>query len=300
MLDYAALRVLAAVVEAGSFERAALRLNVTPSAVSQRIRQMEERLGVVLVVRGSPSTATEAGDWLCRHYETVSLLETELGRSLPALKPADPAGFGVTIPLAVNADSLDSWFVEALARFSQASAHRVRIAVDDQDHTAEWLERGRVLAAVTSLETTVPGCRRHALGALRYRATASPELIARLGPEGVTAESLARVPILIFDEKDQLQTAWMQRYLGRVAQAPVHWLPSTASFMEASLSGIGWGMNPDLLTRPHLSTGRLVELLPNTPLDIPLSWQLNHLAADPLKGLTAAVMAVAGERLVRG
>ena len=298
MIDYAALRVLAAVIETGSFERAAARLHVTPSAVSQRVRQMEERLGVVLVVRGTPSVATEAGDRLCRHFETVSLLEHALSGSLPALSGGDRGRAGVTIPLAVNADSLDSWFVEALARFSRVSRHQVRISVDDQDHTAEWLERGRVLAAVSSLETTVPGCKRHALGALRYRATASPELLARLAPEGVTAESLSRLPVLVFDRKDGLQAAWMRQVFGTVIQAPAYWLPSTRSFIEASLAGIGWGMNPELLAKEHLSTGRLVELIPNTPLDTPLSWQTTQLATEPLKALTKAVMAVAGERLV--
>ena len=50
MLDYAALSALAAVIEEGSFERAALALHVTPSAVSQRIRLLEERSGSPLVV----------------------------------------------------------------------------------------------------------------------------------------------------------------------------------------------------------------------------------------------------------
>ena len=54
MLDYAALAALAAVIREGSFERAASALHVTPSAVSQRIRSLEERVGCALVVREQP------------------------------------------------------------------------------------------------------------------------------------------------------------------------------------------------------------------------------------------------------
>ena len=54
MLDYASLFALSTVVREGSFERAARALNVTPSAISQRIRLLEERVGCALVVRAQP------------------------------------------------------------------------------------------------------------------------------------------------------------------------------------------------------------------------------------------------------
>ena len=78
MLDYLGLAALAAVVREGSFERAARKLHVTPSAVSQRIKQLEERTGQVLVQRGTPCTGTEAGRRLCLHLEQVALLENAL------------------------------------------------------------------------------------------------------------------------------------------------------------------------------------------------------------------------------
>jgi hypothetical protein len=70
MLDYSALRAVAAVVQTGGFEKGARVLNVTPSAISQRVKQLEERLGTVLIERGSPCVATEQGEWLCRHMES--------------------------------------------------------------------------------------------------------------------------------------------------------------------------------------------------------------------------------------
>ena len=190
MLDYSALRAVSAVVQTGSFEKAAGILHVTPSAVSQRVKQLEERLGVVLIARGNPCTATEKGEWLCRHVENVGMLEGELFKHLPALiDPGEPKP-RVTLHIATNADSLGTWFVAAVSNFAKRSEHLLNIAVDDQDHTAEWLRRGRVIAAVTSLEQPIQGCRRISLGALRYHATASPEFTARYVAEGVTPEAI--------------------------------------------------------------------------------------------------------------
>lgn len=298
MLDYSTLRAVSAVIQTGSFEKAAGRLNVTPSAVSQRVKQLEERLGVVLVARGNPCTATEKGEWLCRHMENVGMLEAELFRHLPAL--GDPAGPEpmVTLHVATNADSLGTWFLTAMSRFSERSPYLLNIAVDDQDHTAEWLRRGQVIAAVTGLERPIQGCRRLSLGTLRYHATASPGFVARHFPLGVTKEAIGNAPMLTFNQKDRLQGRWIYQVFGKDLSPPTHWLPSTQGFVEASLSGMGWGMNPALLVDEHLASGRLVELIPDTPLDVPLFWQMNRLAADRLVDLTHAVTTVAKQYLL--
>lgn len=293
MLDYPALHAVSAVVQTGSFEKAAGVLKVTPSAVSQRVKQLEERLGAVLIERGSPCTATEQGEWLCRHMENVGMLEGELFERLPALiDPAEPRQ-RTTLHIATNADSLGIWFVAAASNFARRSQYLLNIAVDDQDHTAEWLRRGRVIAAVTSLEKPIPGCRRTALGALRYHATASPDFIARYFAQGVTREAISNAPALTFNQKDRLQSRWLRQTLGDDLPHPTHWLPSTQSFIEASLSGMGWGMNPTQLVREHLEAGRLVELVPDTPLDIPIYWQINRYAGDRLAALTREITTVA-------
>ncbi|MBY5406174.1 LysR family transcriptional regulator ArgP [Rhizobium leguminosarum] len=297
MIDYPALRAVATIVQTGSFERAATVLNVTPSAISQRVKQLEERLGVVLIVRGAPCTATEKGEWLCRHMENVGMLEAELFGQLPALVDPDEPRQRVTLQIATNADSLGTWFVEAMANFTRSSSYLLNVAVDDQDHTAEWLQRGRVIAAVTSLEKPVRGCRRFALGVLRYHATATPDFVARHFPHGVTSEAIRSAPALTFNQKDRLQSSWIRRMFGHDLDHPTHWLPSPQSFVEASLSGMGWGMNPTQLTREHLLSGRLVELVPDTPLDVPLYWQINRFAADRLAELTREVIKVAKRNL---
>ena len=297
MLDYDALRAVAAIVQTGSFERAARQLGVTPSAVSQRVKQLEERLGTVLIVRGQPCVATEQGDWLCRHMERVGMLEGELFAHMPGLARHGDSQ-PVTLHVATNADSLGTWFLDGIASYARQSEHLLRISVDDQDHTAEWLAKGRVVAAVTGLEKPVAGCRRTVLGALRYRATASPDFVARHFPEGVTALALARAPALMFNHKDRLQEIWVERALGRRIGFPSHWLPSTQSFVDAALAGMGWGMNPQALVAGHLESGRLVELVPGSAVDIALYWQVNRLSAAALGRLTRAVMEAAQAGLV--
>jgi LysR family transcriptional regulator, chromosome initiation inhibitor len=296
MIDYPAMRAVAAIIQTGSFEKAARVLNVTPSAVSQRVKQLEDRLGLVLIVRGTPCTATEKGAWLCRHMEHVGMLEDALFQQLPGLAGSEPQR--VTLNIATNADSLGTWFIEALARFTRETGYLVDVAVDDQDHTAEWLQRGRVLAAVTGLSKPVSGCRRTPLGILRYRATASPDFLSRYCPDGVTADALANAPALVFNQKDRLQGQWLRENIGADLVHPSHWLPSTHAFVDAALAGIGWGMNPDMLVKEHLAAGRLVELLPDTPVDIALDWQATRLSGQPLEALTRHVVAVARKMLL--
>ncbi|AWK85554.1 LysR family transcriptional regulator ArgP [Azospirillum thermophilum] len=284
MLDYALLAALAAVLRTGSFDRAAQQLHVTPSAVSQRVKLLEERLGTVLVVRGQPCTATPAGLRLCQHVEQVSLLESELRDSLPALAPAAAPA---TLRIAVNADSLATWFVGAMAA---APGCLFDLVIDDQDHSAEWLRKGEVLAAVTASAAPVGGCSSHALGSLRYIATASPDYLRRHFPGGVTAQALAAAPCLTFNRKDRLQANWLQAVLGTVPSPPTHWMPSTHAFVDAALAGLGWGMNPEHLVAGHLRAGRLVELMPGRPFDVPLHWQQSRIASATLAALTRAVL----------
>ena len=298
MLDYAALAALAAVVREGSFERAAATLGVTPSAVSQRVRALEERVGAVLVERGQPCLATPIGAQLCAHVDRVRILEGEVAALLPGLSGAGQDG-PPTLRIAVNADSLGTWFLPAAADFSAASGAMLDVTLDDEAHTSERLRSGEVLAAVTADPVPVQGCRTRPLGALRYVATASPDFASARFPEGLTPEALARAPVLRFDRRDHLQARWARTVAAVDLAAPVHWLPSTQGFVDAALAGMGWGLNPLALVTPHLSSGRLVELAPGHRLDVPLHWQYARIGARLLVDLTRAVVAAARRDLVQ-
>lgn len=297
MLDYSSLFALAAVVKEGSFERAARALHVTPSAVSQRIRLLEERLGCALVIRGQPCVATVTGRRLCQHIDRVSLLEHELHADLPWFLQEEPTR--ISVPIAVNADSLATWFMQAAVTFGEGDLALLQIAVDDEGHTAQWLRSGQVLAAVTASEAPAAGCNSLPLGAMRYVAAASPAFLARHFPQGIDTASLAQAPSLMFNAKDELQQRWVERHFGTSVPMPRHTLPSSQAFVAAALGGLGWAMHPHALVREHLNSGALVELKQDSLLDVPLYWQHARMASSLLQNLTRAVVAAADEALVK-
>ena len=199
------LAAVAAVIREGSFERAAAALGVTPSAVSQRVRGLEERLGTVLVVRGQPCLATDVGRTLAAHVDRVRMLEADLA---PSLAPNGPP---LTLRVAVNADSLATWFPAAAGAFARSTGLLLDLTLEDEAHTVARLRSGEVLAAVTADPEPVPGCLTIALGSLRYAACASPDYLRRFFPAGVTPEALAVAPHLRFDRRDVLQSRWAER-----------------------------------------------------------------------------------------
>ena len=169
--------------------------------------------------------------------------------------------------------------------------------IDDQDHSADWLRRGEVQAAVTGNGTAVAGCDAHPLGSLRYVAAMSPEFARHWFADGVTAATLARAPALTFNQKDRLQAHWASARAGHRLDPPTHYLPSSQGFIDAALAGLGWCMNPEALVRPHLDAGRLVLLAPDAPLDVALTWQVGRLMAGALAPLTQAVRREAARSL---
>lgn len=287
MLDPAHLQALAAVLRSGSFDGAAAALNVTPSAVSQRIRALEERIGTAVVVRAQPCRPTAVGARLARHAEEVALLEHALAADL------GQSGSRPQVRIAVNADSLATWFLPALAA---VPGLLFEIVIDDQDHSAELLRRGEVQAAVTAHGAPASGCDAHRLGCLRYLATASPAFAARWFPAGVTAAALAEAPALVFDRKDRLQADWARSVAGRPVALPAHLVASSQAFVEAARLGLGWAMNPEPLVCKEIAEGSLVALSDRT-LDTELGWQVARLAGRALADLTAAVRRVAAATL---
>lgn len=288
MLDYAALAALAEVARAGAFDVAAHALGVTPSAVSQRVRELEQRIGATLVVRGRPCALTDLGARLVRHAEEVALMEARLAPDLP-----DHAATA-RVTLAVNADSLATWLPQALAR---VEGLMFDLRVDDQDDTAERLRAGDVSGAIAADAAPIQGGDCVGLGRMRYVATASPEFAALWFPHGPERDALARAPQLVFGRHDRLQHRWAAGELGaEPPQAPAHFIPSTHAFLGAARAGLGWGLNPLSLAAPDIAAGRLVALSPR-PLDVPLYWRAPRRLRAALAGLRQALVATARERL---
>lgn len=269
MLDYPALAALAAVIRHGSFDAAAASLCVTPSAISQRIKTLEERMGEVLIQRGPPARGTAKAMQLVRHLDQVQLLEQALAPDAPK----------ATLRLAVNADSLATWFPPVMP----ALPVLYDLVIDDQDHARDWLRKGEVSAAISSDPKPVPGCDVTFLGHMRYHAMASPDFIARHFAKGISPATLA-APAVIFNHKDAAQARWAEAATGQRLHPTGHMIPSSEGFARAVALGLGWGMIPEAMIRPplaHLDAAR--------PLDIPLHWHVQRAMRPALAPLTRAI-----------
>jgi len=283
------LETLVALVEEGTFDAAARRLSVTPSAISQRIKAMERSTGQVLVQRSNPVEPTAAGDIALRYGRQMRLLEDEAARAL-ALEEGE--GGAVTVPLAINADSLGTWFMEALAAAATPGVV-FEVFREDQEHTTSLLRAGKVMAAVSSNAEAVQGCRSELLGTMTYRAVCSPGFFD--GPLGgeVTPAGLGKVTVVDFDRKDETQNRFFRDFAGRALRAPRHYIPTSSDYARAIVLGMGWGLLPDQQCLPELERGDLVELAPDRHVEIPLYWQRWTLESPLLDELTGAVKEIA-------
>ena len=293
-LDSAQLSAFATVIDEGSFERAAAVLHVTRSAVSQRVKLLEERVGQVLVRRATPCTPTDAGQALYRHAREVALSEADALTTIGGGQQTS-----TRLAIGVNADSLATWFPHAMAQAAEGQNITFDIHVEDQDHSTNLLREGRVMAAVTADPQPVQGCKVLPLGTLRYRALASPAFMQRYFAQGVTAAALATAPMLVFNRKDALQARFAARITRRTLAPPVHWVPEAHAFVMATRAGLGWGMTPDPMVQDDLRAGTLVELIEGKPVDVPLYWQYWRLNVQALQHMTEAVQQAAALTLLR-
>ncbi|MCJ8309963.1 MAG: LysR family transcriptional regulator ArgP [Rhizobiaceae bacterium] len=290
MLDYAHLEALLAVEREKSFEGAAKALGVTSSAISQRIKLLEERIGAVTLNRQTPVTPTEVGSELCRHAEMVLMLEGEVMQ-----RNRDELGYSEEgfrkIKIAVNDDSLSSWFMGILeANSANTNPYLLEISIADQDYSIDQMKAGSALAAISIHKNPVQGFQSTYLGTHVYRATASPEFMARYFPNGVTVEALERAPSLRYSSQDDLQIQWIDQVLGASVFPPSHTIPSSHGFVSACLANVAWGMNPALMVDDLIAEGKLVELVPGQTLDKPLYWHCSKVIASPFKHFTATVL----------
>jgi LysR family transcriptional regulator (chromosome initiation inhibitor) len=287
--DPAQLETLVAISEEGTFEAAARRLHLTPSAVSQRVRALERSAGQVLVRRTTPAAPTPAGEPLVRLGRQLRLLAAEAGAGLDEVD-------AVELAVVVNADSLASWFRPVLGDVAQRERTALRLHVEDEAHSHDLLRRGDVLAAVTGDPQPVQGCTVQPLGALRYTAAAAPALVDRhRRGRGVDWSTL---PMVVFNEKDRLQDEVLGAH-GSTRPPVVHRVPSTADFHEAVRRGLGWAMLLDVQVEPDLASGTLVRLPGARQLHVPLFWQRWRLDSPALAALTADVRRAAAAGLRR-
>jgi LysR family transcriptional regulator (chromosome initiation inhibitor) len=282
MFDYKLLAALAAVVETGGFERAAQTLGLSQSAVSQRIKLLEARLGQPVIVRISPPLPTELGQRLLNHVQQVRLLERDLQGQVPGL---DEAKRVERLRVAINADSLATWWAAAVGDFCTTHNVLLEMVVEDQDVGLKRMQAGEVAACVCASPKPVAGARAILLGAMRYRAVASPEFHAHYLTSEVTATQLADVPAIVYGPDDQLQHRFLTR-LGFTGHFDHHLCPSSEGFVKMVVNGLGWGLLPELQTERERERGELIDLMPGHVVDVPLYWHHWRNGGDLLTNLT--------------
>ncbi|QDZ14607.1 LysR family transcriptional regulator ArgP [Humibacter ginsenosidimutans] len=285
-LDLAQLRALDAAVTEGTMDAAARALHITPSAVSQRLRALEASLGRVLLVRSKPVTVTDAGAAVLRIARQIDALASELSAEV-AGDTGDDVPARRSIPLAVNADSLATWVLPALASVDGIDFEFHR---EDQEHTTSYLRDGTVMAAITSESTPVQGCAVEPLCVARYVPCAADTYVVTWFPNGVSRRALAAAPVVEFDRKDELQRRYLARRGVPDATPPRHQVPASADFVAAVRLGYGWGMVP---TWQLPDAGPKVVVLDERGIDVPLYWQQWNLRSAALDRVREAIMAAA-------
>jgi len=288
-IDYPQLEALAQIIDAQSFEKAAERLCITQSAISQRLRQLEKQVGQRLIIRTNPPTLTEAGVQALKYFRQVSLLQQDFLDTL--------AGSGseerTTIAIGSNADSLATWLLDALAPLLEQEKLFVEIKVDDQDKTHDLLRNGDVIGCISASSEPIQGCNCIPLGIMTYRCLVSPSFKLQHFSEGVDINSLMAAPCVEFNHKDDLQRQYLSRYFDAVYPAARHRIPSAESFNDFIARGYGWGMAPDVQSHALLKSGKVVELVEGNTIDVPLYWHIWNLRIALSRELTTALQAQA-------
>ncbi|HSW08426.1 LysR family transcriptional regulator ArgP [Aquabacterium sp.] len=291
-MDWKQCEAFLAVIDAGSFEQAASRLHLTPSAVSQRVRALEGTLGHPLVVRGRPCRATPVGQQLLQHLRRSRLLEQDFVAEI-----AGEASAPLSVTLAVNADTLATWLLPALADFLVQQKVLIDLVVDDQAHTFALLEAGLAMACVSVQAQAMRGCVAEPLGPMRYRLVASPACVDRWFKRGFTRAAARRAPVIVFNRKDRLQADILLRELGLPDDAyPCHQVPASEPFLAAIRLGLGYGMVPELQLGDALARGELIDLAPHAPTDVALYWHRWQVQSPRLERLSQTAVAAARQR----
>lgn len=282
-IDVRQLSALAAVIEEQSFEKAAMRLHLTQSAVSQRVKQLENTFGQALLVRTTPPLPTPAGAKLLGYHQQVSLLEAQLLQQMG--KESEQSWQKLSV--GINADSLSTWCFDVIQPFVKQHGLLLELRVDDQDQTHRLLQNGEVIGCISALNRPMQGCHCELLGVMVYHSMCSPEFKQQYFPKGVTRSAFMKAPAVHFDKKDQLQVNYLQRYWKINSYEYVfHQVPSWEPFVDFVLRGMAWGMVPDIQGRDLVARGQLVKLTPRKSLPVPLYWHVWNLNAPLVRELT--------------
>ncbi|MCI0382266.1 MAG: ArgP/LysG family DNA-binding transcriptional regulator [Chlamydiae bacterium] len=268
MIDYRAIEVLYAVHELQSFEAAAKKLHITQSAVSQRIKGLEAHYGEPVLIRIQPYRLTKLGKQLIGHFKRVYLLEEDLKEE-----------FGIAvatqhISIALNRDSIETWFLDLLEETDIFNNVILEIIADDQELTLDYLKNGLVSACLSTSEKEIARGKIHFLGNMEYVLAASPEFVKKYFPKGNNPKkNLQNAPAIKFDQKDKLHERFLEKFFDLDGkELTYHIVPSVKGFKKFALLEYGYGLIPKMDIHDELKKKQLVEIYGDKVWKIPLYW----------------------------
>jgi LysR family transcriptional regulator (chromosome initiation inhibitor) len=283
MIDYKLLEAFAMVVQEGGFEKAAAMMNLTQSAVSQRVKLLEERVGKILLSRTSTPQPTEAGQKFIKHYLQVRLLEDGLEEEASGAQDSPP----VRLALGINADSLSSWFLTAIGSLLGDGKILIDMHVDDQEQTHKLLRDGVVVGCISDKASPIQGCKVELLGSMKYRLLARPDFISKWFPGGLTASVAEHTPAVIFNRKDMLHHKILKNVLGKAVKLKaIHYVPSNEQFMQMISAGYAYGMVPDWQSETLRKEGEVLEVHESAYYSVKHYWHCWNLESVPLNRLS--------------
>ncbi len=294
MLDYKLLEALAMVIEEGGFEKAAVKLHLTQSAVSQRIKLIEEHVGQILLTRTTPPTATTAGLQFLAHYRKVKQLEEDL----PPTEGLGSDHFFKSLAIGVNADSLGTWFPDVVEKIIKAQNLTLDIHVDDQEETQNFLRNGQVCGCIATYAKALQGCRIEKLGGVEYGMYCTPVFAAKWFPRGMDLAAMAVAPTIRFNRKDTLNEKFFKLLFGSLPDSPpTFYVPSTEVFVAFVLRSLCYGVIPHHQSKSLLHSGALIDLAPDCKVTIDLYYHYWNLKSAAMVHFTREFIAASKKAL---
>jgi LysR family transcriptional regulator (chromosome initiation inhibitor) len=295
MLDYQSIAALASVIETQGFQSAADKLFITQSAVSQRIKSLEQFYGEPVLVRTLPYRPTALGLTLLGHYKRVSMLEDALHTSL-TLNANAPR-----ISISLSRDMLETWFTSVVNQLSKILPVTIEMIADDQDRTLQYLQKGLVSACASTTEKAISGCKSAFIGYFDYVLVASPEFKKKYFKRAaITKKDLLDAPTVLFDQNDKLHADYLKYYfdLDYVDLNHCHVVPSVAGFKQFTLCGYAYALIPYIDIQQELKQQRLINLFPDKVWEMPVYWHSFEIETQAYKQFNDLVLKV-GRKILR-
>jgi len=267
--DYKLLEALTAVIDLQSFEKAASKLFITQSAVSQRIKLLEENIGQPVIVRSQPIVATSAGERLVVHFKMVRELENEL---VPELMPDAPKK-PIKVSLAVNADSIATWFLGAITPVLKNHLVELDLIIKSEYRSIDALRSGQATGAVSCIEKALPGYQSFKLGDVTFILVCSPEFAKRYFPNGLTKDSLRHAPGISYDPNDDMHVKFIEQHFNiQSRDYYCHRVRSSQAFVELAKQGAAYCLVPSLQIEKEIANGELINLCSEKSITLTLYW----------------------------